>query len=339
MTKRTRKTRYYRLREARALVERRRRSVRNAEKRLARAQRSGDAEKIAKAGQSMARVSRWLRAAERRLADEERGAQIAAALARRGLKMQTQIEQTRAWPEQREREAKGKHRNAADRVERKPTVVDSPYGELHGPPGKMQGRDRVERVVHSLEKMRLSQRQRMAADRYRWAYETCPGEIRCALNQSGGGGGSLSTRSPTEDQLAAAERLSEAARFLGQVDGAALRLVCGEGERLEEAARVLGGYPEGRRPPQREIDVAAARVRTGLSVLADCWWPERHRIRSHREAGARPSEMGVGSFDPESFKGKVAHATTGRIFGFEPEGGQPGERLPRRKRGRQSSSG
>lgn len=327
----TKTTRYHRLREVRELVARRRKSVDRAAGRLARAQRAGDAGKIAKAEQSMARVSRWLTAAERRLAGEERAAQIAAALARRGLRMQSQLAKVQDWPKEREREAHAKRRNAADRVERKPAIVDSPYGKAHGV-------DRVERVIHSLEKMRISPRQRMAADRYRWAYETCPGEIRCALNQSGGGRGSVA-RSPTEDQLAAAEWLSEAARLLGQIDGAAVRLVCGEGERLEGAARVLASLPEGCRAPQREIDVAGARVRSGLSALADHWWPERHRIRSHREEGARPTEVGVGSFDPESFKGKVAHAATGRVYGFEPEGGQPGERPPRRKRGRQSSSG
>lgn len=205
-------------------------------------------------------------------------------------------------------------RLAADRMQTITTLVDSPYGAEHGA-------DRVRRVVSTIETMhrrrQLDERQKMAADRYRWAYETCPSEIRCALNQDGlGGGGGSASRSPAENQMLAAAWLKDALRLLGIHDGKVVERVCGRGDTLQEIAEAMS---PGKRPSKRQVELIGFRLRDGLTALADLWWPERHRMRSMMGEGARPSGASSGPIDREAIR--AAHATRTRVFGYqEPEG-------------------
>jgi hypothetical protein len=72
---------------------------------------------------------------------------------------------------------------------------------------------------------------------------------------------------------------------------------------------------------QRDQDAIGRRLREGLTTLADHWWPVRNAIRSLQLAPR--SEVTTGAIDEADTKGRVAHATRTRIFGYEPEGGQP----------------
>lgn len=203
------------------------------------------------------------------------------------------------------RKASGEERVRTERVA-------SPYGQHHG-------FDRVRRIVDTITAMyrrqQIDTRQKAAADLYHDAYRACPGSIPCALDQSRGVAGIPRSRSPTQAQLSAAERLAEAARILGLIDGEVVRRIAGEGQSVEEAADALSGA--GRRATQRERHVVGVRLRMGLAALAGSWFPEERKgIRSSREEGAKPTSSTVVSITP----GRVAHATSRRVYGLQKTG-------------------
>lgn len=179
--------------------------------------------------------------------------------------------------------------------------------------------DRVERVINSIDDMlkrrQITARQKLAADRYRWAFETCPGSIRSALDMSGAGG-AASHAGPNSAQARAVAILIDAERWLGLRDGQVVRLVCGEGRTLKETAATFYA-----KASERDQSAIGVRLREGLTTLADRWFPEQRQFRSER-FGPR-SEITTGTIDEASTKGRVAHATRTRVFGYEPQGGQP----------------
>ncbi|SEQ33588.1 hypothetical protein SAMN05216548_10419 [Faunimonas pinastri] len=194
----------------------------------------------------------------------------------------------------------------ADRRETQPELVDSPYGRAHG-------MDRVERIVDTIAAMhrrrQIDIRQRSAADMYRNAFETCPGSIRCALDVSPRAG-VPGTASPTDDQLWAAGVLREAAAVLGQIDGAVVRRIVGEGQSVEDAAREAF-QSEGRQMREH----VGMRLRIALTQLADHWWPEkadRSHIRAVRGEGAEMAAEGA-PFRRAVEATPVAHASSAGV--------------------------
>jgi hypothetical protein len=173
-----------------------------------------------------------------------------------------------------------------------PVTIASPWG----------GADRVERTVDTLEELyrrgRISDRQHQAGARYRWACENVPGRIACALSFEAGAS-APGSRMPLPSAFAAAELLREAKPLLGVADGAVIRLVIGEGLSIVQATQRLTGLGPSQRPPERDLYIIGARVRSGLAVLAEAWWPELRRpgLRAYRNADARPLDVVEGELD------------------------------------------
>lgn len=193
-----------------------------------------------------------------------------------------------------------------------PVLVESPYGRMHGP-------DRVERVQDPIAAMRPapSLLELAAAKKYREAFDAVGGPIRCALDISGGAGGGI-PQGPGARQAEAANILKQAAMILGERDGHIMRLMAGEGRSLREATAVF--YDK---PSARDQVAVGRRLREGLVTLAARWFPVSHPLRAHR-SGPRSSVI-ESEVRREDVQGRVAHATGSRVFGYEPEGGQPDE--------------
>jgi hypothetical protein len=314
------------LHDARQAVERWWKSVARFEGRLKRAH--GKPEKRAQLEASLVRVRKALASAERRVARYEPIARAVGDASRHAIKAEGKARaRGKTWAKDREREAKGrrgiKHRETAS------VTVESPYGGLHLP-------DRVERIVSTVDHLyrrgQIDGDAKAAADRYRWAFEMCPGEIRCALDQSVGGGGGSEGRSPSERQLQAAEWLKEADRLLGVLDGRVLRMVCGEGASMEDVAQVIFRVPESRRPRRRDREMIGSRLVLSLTALAEHWWKPKQHIRGARTDDSRPVAHNGFRQERGETKGQVAHAALGAIYGFEPKGGQPQRRANRKRR-------
>jgi len=319
-----------RLKAARADVDRLRPMVRMLRAELT-GIRARHPERAASAEKRLARARDELSKAS---ADVERWGKIAGtiAIASRAT-LQTEAIVADAVAEgdsEREAEKLAKPVQACDRRRTETAHVESPYGKAYiDEIGVKQNKpDRVIRMLHCTETMRnraqLTDRQKMAADRYRWSFENCADSIRCALDQSGRGGSGVITRSPSETQLQASHWLREATRVIGDHRSIVVQKICGEGRTIEEVANAVTGKASGKR---REL--MSRRLRSGLSVLANHWWPILHVIEGQRGKDAKPTEIVLGAFDPENYVGKVAHAEPGKITGIEvPE--EP--RKSRRKR-------
>lgn len=174
--------------------------------------------------------------------------------------------------------SKGRPKTAADLVRKSRALVDSPYGPAHG-------KDAVERVQHTVDIMhrrhQLDHAQKMAADRCVHAYETCPDQIRCALDL--GIAGVANSRSPHPWQFQAARIIAEINRELG-LDAVVVRLICADGLTIEQAALRLG------HASQREISAVGFCFRRALWHLHAVWWGSpRRRLRcAYLAEGVRP---------------------------------------------------
>ena len=184
-----------------------------------------------------------------------------------------------------------------------PAVVPSPYGN---------GVDRVERVIEPIEAMhrkgQLDTRQVDAAERFRRAHEAMAGRLRCALDDAAGSG-----QQHGRSGYDAVSDILDAHYVLGILDYRIVLLVAYEGRTIREIS-AMGDV----KATARDVDMLGRRLREGLGALADHWLPIRSKIRGELYAPK------VAPGDAKAIvAGMVAHATSSRIYGFTPEGGQP----------------
>lgn len=312
---------------ARRSLERWRLSIRLAKAELEHAKASGKSEDVLRFRDEVARASEAWKSAAKLVSDLAPVAEAIGSALRTTLKVEeTFAAGSKRWDSEREKESAAKPTQLAfDRRTTRATTVDSPYGKEHGV-------DPVVRVLHPIEAMHhgrrrgalpeIDDREFMAAQRVREAYEKCAGSIRCALDQEGrGGGGGITSRSPTDEQLQAAEHLADVRKVLGEyLSGIVLR-ICGEGTTVDEIAR---SRPDGtRRPPQGRLrGKITSDLRSGLKRLVDFWWPDVRGMEGVRRA--KPTlVVAREEWDAGEFRGRVAHASLGKVYGYEPQGGQP----------------
>lgn len=199
---------------------------------------------------------------------------------------------------------------AADRL----TIVsEKPLGRSHS----FTQQRRLDTIEDLYRHHRIDTRQYAAAERCRIAFERCEGGMHCALDLTISGGSSASRMIPRQ-QVQAAALVREIKQILGRIDGRVVELVCKDGLRLEQVVERMG-Y----RISRAMTSAISARLRDGLTVLADEWSPVKNRgVRGEREADAKPTipEYLSDEFEHKTFidrgrikPGGVAHATSNRV--------------------------
>jgi hypothetical protein len=178
------------------------------------------------------------------------------------------------------------------------------------------------RVVDSIDLMhragQIDSRQRLAACRYRDAWDAVGGGIPSQLDASRGGGGGAMGCVPGQTQLLAAETVREAGRLLGNVDSRLVTWTCCEGLTVSEAAARL--LAPGGKATARQVSETGGRLRLALRQLADLWLPQgESRIVARRfvegldEGVERPEGAAPGGVY-EVEKTRVVHASARNIY-------------------------
>lgn len=168
--------------------------------------------------------------------------------------------------------------------------------------------DRTERVVAvdtvtaMFRRRQLTERQFNTADHYRRAFEYSAA-VPSVMDDSKVGGSAPGSKSPTATQLWASGILNDTAKILGQIDGAVLRMIAGEGFSVEQTAYKLANSASRRLGSlDAECKMVGKRFRQGLDRMAQEWLgPERctkSHIQSFASEGARPTEN-HGTFEPD----------------------------------------
>jgi hypothetical protein len=183
------------------------------------------------------------------------------------------------------------------------------------PARKVLAADPVERIGNIIRTMpsvrrlhgrnKLDQRQHMAAETYREAFE----KVRAPLGGSMDFGGMIQTgyadRSPTAACLFAAERLKEAKILLGSQSIIIIESIVCDGRGIEECARKIYGVVEGDRIAARDVNYVGRRLREALTELADLWHPptRRPRVQGYRPAQGEimSGDAGVRNMDLKPF--------------------------------------
>lgn len=173
------------------------------------------------------------------------------------------------------------------------------------------GFDKITRVVDTLEAMRrrgqISEKQYIAATRYREAFETCHGSIRSALNDSGSIRGAPGSKSLTPQQMNAAEDLSTADHLLGKTDGFVVAMVAGRGESIEATTAHLYGRKEDGRCREDDLRATGKRLRDSLTILAFKWFGADRR-NEHQPMMADTAKLQAIVRDGVVERGTVHHA-------------------------------
>lgn len=201
------------------------------------------------------------------------------------------------------RKKKNRKRQARTARESRKTTVEQVEG------GYGRGFDTVERVDNTRDTVRamfrrrqLTERQFNTADHYRRAFEYSAA-VPSVMDDSKVGGSAPGSRSPTAQQLWASNILNDAAKILGQIDGAVLRMIAGEGFSIEQAAHKLANSASRRLGSlDAECKMVGKRFRQGLDRMAQEWLgPERStksHIQSFASEGAKPTVIGA-TFEPD----------------------------------------
>lgn len=180
----------------------------------------------------------------------------------------------------------------------------------------------IDTIDVMFKRKQLDGRQHWAAGVYQRAFDRvnggAPGSLSRAL--SGGVGSAPGSRMPGDAVMEAAQRLAEAARVLGLIDGRVVALIVGQGHTIEEAAAVMAG--RGAKPSTRDTEHVGRRLRDGLTALADAWGFPRDKGRRNVEAMRAPvdheqvaaflSQVADGTRQIEA--GRVAHVTSGGVY-------------------------
>lgn len=142
-------------------------------------------------------------------------------------------------------------------------------------------------------KNKLDQRQVMAADTYRAAFET--------LHASLGGSmdfdrirGSAGCKSPPEAAAEASDTLKQARHILGAQGTIIIEQIVCHGHTTEACARLVCSYSEGETVKARDANYVGRVLRDGLTQLGLAWHPNpiRRPVRTWR-----PAESKVGAGD------------------------------------------
>jgi len=202
---------------------------------------------------------------------------------------------------------------------RRPVIVEKPSARPRteavnvASPTVSGATDHVQRVIDPLMAMfkrrQIGERDYMAGDRYRLAYETLYGATGGVGDYERSRGGSLPGQPPAPSYLVAADLVSEVRHFLYPKDYAVVYRICVLGLTIKEASEQL--YQD--RPTRAQEEDCGRRLREGLSQLADRWFPARagagSKIRAHVEERAM-----AGDTDAVPRSGGVVHATRDRIY-------------------------
>jgi hypothetical protein len=186
--------------------------------------------------------------------------------------------------------AKRSKREAALRLAPRPirsSYAESPYT---GRPEK------VVRVIDPISKLvsqgAIDAGQRAAAEKYAAAAIAVSGNLNCALsNADVPVPVKPASRIPLPSALIASAVLSDAETALGLLDGTVVRLVCGYGFSIMEAARRI--YDQ---PSERDVVSVGKRLRESLDVLSQRWFPARSTTTAFRTF-ARAPEFTTGLID------------------------------------------
>lgn len=188
------------------------------------------------------------------------------------------------------------------------------------------GFDRVTRVIDTIGAMKkrrqISEQEYEAAARFRWAFESCHGGIKSALNDSTVATTEPSWKAPSDHMMKAAEIIKEARNLLGVTDYQILQMVAGQGMTVEETAGHLYGRVATGKPKPDDMRLVGARLRGSLSVLAIKWFGpvKRPRTRTYVSEGALPMIITAGgTVEP----GRAAHAEIDRRGRFSVKDGRP----------------
>lgn len=148
--------------------------------------------------------------------------------------------------------------------------VASPYGGGHV--------ESVRRVVDPIDNLLakdlIDRQQFDAAQTYRHAFDMLTGSMGGVMDPEKVRGAGTPGSPPGPSTLIAADRMNEAAKILGMIDGTVVKLVAGEGRSIEEAAAILCGVVQGTgEPTARDKDRIGARLKDSLSLLGKAWHP------------------------------------------------------------------
>lgn len=154
-------------------------------------------------------------------------------------------------------------------------------------------------------KNKLDQRQHMAAETYRDAFE----RVRAPLGGSMDFNGRMQTRyagrSPTELCLLAAEALKEAKKLLGSQSIIIIESIVCDGRGIEECARKIYGISDDDKITARDVNYVGRRLREALTELADLWHPQtrRPRVQGYRPAQGEmvSGDAGIRNMDVKPF--------------------------------------
>ncbi|WP_416193721.1 hypothetical protein [Nitrobacter sp. TKz-YC01] len=171
-------------------------------------------------------------------------------------------------------------------------------GQRHAKPArKMLAADPIERVgniVRTLPSVRrlrgknkLDQRQHMAAETYRDAFERVRAPLGGSMDFNGRVQTRYADRSPTEACLLAAETLKEAKNLLGSQSIIIIESIVCDGRGIEECARKIYGISDDDKITARDVNYVGRRLREALTELADLWHPQTRRPRMQ---GYRPAQ-------------------------------------------------
>lgn len=165
------------------------------------------------------------------------------------------------------------------------------------PAHKVLAADPVERIgniVRTLPSVRrlrgknkLDQRQHMAAETYRDAFERVLAPLGGSMDFNERIQTRYADRSPTEACLLAAETLKEAKNLLGSQSIIIIESIVCDGRGIEECARKIYGVRDDDKITARDVNYVGRRLREALTELADLWHPQTRRPRMQ---GYRPAQ-------------------------------------------------
>lgn len=174
--------------------------------------------------------------------------------------------------------------------------------------------EKVSRIINTIEYMaarkQLDKRQIRVAEMLLNAQQVLYGSIGLNQDTTKVSGSGTPGSPPPPTYLLAAERLSEAKRFLFPEVYRVVMSVVIAGYTIEQTAHEIHGEAT-----KHYKELTGKKLRDGLHTLADKWvedhgGSQEGRIVGFRTADARPTESTVGTIKP----GKTAHAARGRVF-------------------------
>lgn len=150
-------------------------------------------------------------------------------------------------------------------------------------------------------KNKLDQRQALAAESYRDAFEAVKATLGGSMDFDRVRGNSGGSRSPAEVALMASDRLKQARDLLGARAISIIEQVVCAGQTTEQTARLACGYAEGETVKARDACYIGRVLRESLSELGGIWHPQpERRLRGYH---ASKGETDTGKAGPRTVGG------------------------------------